>query len=105
MALAAQRAGYVGPCGVDAFGFRGPDGEEELRPVVELNARFTLGLVTLGHAQRSFAALRADGRLAGAARFALSLDGELPESADVRVALPAGRATLGFAAAGAPALP
>ncbi len=60
---AASNAGYRGPCGVDAFVFRGPDGAERLRPIVELNARFTAGTIALGCAAR---ALRAG--LARAAR-------------------------------------
>ncbi|MFO7156730.1 MAG: hypothetical protein DIU72_008960 [Pseudomonadota bacterium] len=45
--LAAER-GYFGPLGVDAFAFRGPDGEVVFRPVVEVNARFTMGMVAAG---------------------------------------------------------
>jgi hypothetical protein len=41
---AAAARGYRGPCGVDAFVFVDVDGEPRLR-VVELNARFTAGLV------------------------------------------------------------
>lgn len=54
---AAARAGFRGACGVDALVFRAPDGAETLRPVVELNARFTAGTVALGFVAR---ALRAD---------------------------------------------
>ncbi|MDP2339770.1 MAG: hypothetical protein Q8O67_02340 [Deltaproteobacteria bacterium] len=43
---AAARAGYHGPCGVDAFVFNGPRGVPLLR-LVELNARFTAGLVAV----------------------------------------------------------
>lgn len=39
-------AGYTGPAGVDALAFTDPvDGRSLLRPVVEINARFTLGLL------------------------------------------------------------
>jgi hypothetical protein len=41
---AAAARGYRGPCGVDAFAFVDHDGVERLR-VVELNARFTGGLL------------------------------------------------------------
>jgi hypothetical protein len=43
---AAARAGYRGPCGVDAFVFEGPRGTPVLR-LVEFNARFTAGLVAV----------------------------------------------------------
>jgi hypothetical protein len=52
LAEAAARAGYRGACGVDAFVFAGPDGHALLRPVVELNARFTLGHAALAVARR-----------------------------------------------------
>jgi hypothetical protein len=50
---AAARAGFRGPCGVDAFLYRDPtaaaaSAEVALRGVVELNARFTAGHVALG---------------------------------------------------------
>lgn len=44
----AAAAGYFGPMGVDAFVFEGPGGEALLRPVVEVNARFTMGIVAAG---------------------------------------------------------
>lgn len=43
---AAAQAGYRGPCGVDAFVLLGPGGGSLLR-LVELNARFTAGLVAV----------------------------------------------------------
>jgi hypothetical protein len=43
---AAAARGYCGPCGVDAFVFVDRDGVHRLR-VVELNARFTAGLVAV----------------------------------------------------------
>ena len=39
--------GFAGPCGVDAFSFRGPDREPLFRPLVEWNGRFTMGTVAL----------------------------------------------------------
>jgi hypothetical protein len=48
---AAARAGFWGPCGVDAFAHRF-DGSEFFRPCVELNARFTMGTVVLGLIRR-----------------------------------------------------
>jgi hypothetical protein len=56
MASAAARAGFHGPAGVDALVFRladGGDDREILRPVVELNARFTMGAVTIGLVRRA----------------------------------------------------
>ena len=58
VAGAAAREGYHGPCGLDAFAYRGPDGREELRAVVELNARFTSGHVALGHLRRNHSEVR-----------------------------------------------
>jgi len=52
LARSAAKLGYSGPCGVDAFEFRGPAGLE-LRPIVELNARFTMGTVALGQLARA----------------------------------------------------
>lgn len=51
IARAAAEAGYRGPCGVDAFAFE-LDGETWLRPVVELNARYTTGTITIGLIRR-----------------------------------------------------
>lgn len=50
---AAAAAGYFGIAGIDAFLFRGPDGVPILRPIVELNARFTTGTVAVALAQRA----------------------------------------------------
>lgn len=60
VAGAARETGFRGPCGVDAFVFSGPGGEPELRPVVELNARFTLGTVAVGLARRALPLVRAE---------------------------------------------
>lgn len=38
-----QRAGYTGPLGVDAFVYREADGRRRLKPVVEINPRYTMG--------------------------------------------------------------
>jgi hypothetical protein len=46
VARSAAEQGYRGPCAIDGFAFRSPGGESvELRPVVELNARFTTGVL------------------------------------------------------------
>ena len=50
----AAAAGYRGPCGLDAFAFRSPeDGARIFRPLVEFNARFTMGIVVLGLVRRA----------------------------------------------------
>ena len=42
-----QRAGFVGPVGIDAFVYRTPQGGCRLKPVVEINPRYTMGRLTL----------------------------------------------------------
>ena len=59
VARAAAAEGFFGPCGVDAFTWSeqpGDDGCQHLRPVVELNARFTTGTVAVGLVERALAA-------------------------------------------------
>jgi hypothetical protein len=54
VARAAHAAGFHGACGLDAFAFAlPPAGGEALRPVVEWNARFTVGHVAIGWARRA----------------------------------------------------
>ena len=53
MAREAALRGFRGPCGTDAFSYRNADGQERLRPVVELNARFTTGIIALGLLKRA----------------------------------------------------
>ncbi len=88
VASAARDEGYFGPCGVDAFVFLGPGGQAELRPVVELNARFTLGTVALGLARRVLGVVRSDFDLDASERlwFELALDAPAgaETAADVR---------------------
>ena len=57
-ALEARTRGYWGPCGTDAFSFmlpaaEGSGGETLLRPIVEFNARFTMGIVAIGLVRRA----------------------------------------------------
>ncbi|MCZ6649926.1 MAG: DUF455 family protein [Acidobacteria bacterium] len=47
------RRGYAGPFGLDAFSYTGSSGSEELRPLVEINPRFTTGMVALGLLDRA----------------------------------------------------
>jgi len=42
-----QQAGFVGPVGIDAFVSRTPQGGCRLKPVVEINPRYTIGRLTL----------------------------------------------------------
>ncbi len=49
---AARDAGYRGPLGLDGFRFRAPGGGSEIRPLVEINARFTVGMVVIGLLRR-----------------------------------------------------
>lgn len=68
LARAAAKAGFHGICGLDAFVFRSAGGAEVLRPVVEFNARFTVGTISIGLVER---ALRC-GTLRPPARFRFS---------------------------------
>jgi uncharacterized ferritin-like protein (DUF455 family) len=40
-------AAYVGPVSIDAFVYRAPQGECRLKPIVEINPRYTMGRLTL----------------------------------------------------------
>ncbi len=71
----AARAGFTGACGLDAFVFRAEDGSEILRPVVELNARYTMGTVAIGLVTRAFRA----GLVHGEAAFYLGFPPEARE--------------------------
>ena len=42
-----KATGYLGPVGVDAFVYRDRDGRARLKPVVEINPRYTMGRLTL----------------------------------------------------------
>lgn len=43
-----QQIGYFGPLGVDVMKYRAADGETRLRPLQDLNARYTMGRLSLG---------------------------------------------------------
>lgn len=45
---AVHKTGYFGPLGIDAFTHLDENGNEQLRPLVEINARLTMGMVALG---------------------------------------------------------
>ena len=42
-----KSAEYRGPVGIDAFVYREPDGRCRLKPIVEINPRYTMGRLTL----------------------------------------------------------
>jgi uncharacterized ferritin-like protein (DUF455 family) len=42
-----RRANFVGPIGIDAFAYRAGDGKIRLKPIVEINPRYTMGRVTV----------------------------------------------------------
>lgn len=43
-----QRLGYFGPLGIDAVRYRGFDGMVRIRPLQDINTRYTMGRVSLG---------------------------------------------------------
>ncbi|RKX34305.1 MAG: DUF455 domain-containing protein [Verrucomicrobia bacterium] len=47
LGLELRKRGYQGPVGVDAFVYRTPQGMMRLKPVVEINPRFTMGRLTV----------------------------------------------------------
>lgn len=67
LAERARDQGFFGPCGVDAFTYLEGD-RERLRPALELNARATMGLVSLGLVRRALPRVRERLGLAGEAR-------------------------------------
>jgi hypothetical protein len=42
-----RRANYLGPVGIDAFAYRDAGGNIRLKPIVEINPRYTMGRVTV----------------------------------------------------------
>lgn len=42
-----RQVGFLGPLGIDAFVYRTPDGLPRLKPVVEINPRYTMGRLTV----------------------------------------------------------
>ncbi len=47
-AQSMQDRGYFGPLGVDTIRYRSPDGTIQLRPLQDINARWTMGRLSLG---------------------------------------------------------
>ncbi len=42
-----RRVNYLGPVGIDAFAYRDADGRVRLKPIVEINPRYTMGRLTV----------------------------------------------------------
>ena len=81
-AAVAQRAaaeGFWGPCGLDAFSFR-IDGDEIFRPVVEFNARFTLGSLAIGLVRRGLPTFASARRLTPGDRIAFHFGLNAPQA-------------------------
>lgn len=91
VAQAAAAEGYVGPCGVDAFAFRDASGREVLRPVVEFNARFTVGTLVLAEVRRALPQLREQLGLSPGElrrfRFVLEPEGAVDDGPELQIAL------------------
>jgi len=47
-AFRLQEMGYFGPVGIDAMRYRTADGKIQLRPIQDINARWTMGRLSLG---------------------------------------------------------
>lgn len=47
-AVRLQQSGYFGPLGIDAMRYRDADGEVRIRPLQDINARWTMGRIALG---------------------------------------------------------
>lgn len=80
---AAASAGFHGACGVDAFSFVAPAGcplagELLFRPLLELNARFTVGIVAIGLVRQQLPALRRGLELGSGQRIAFHFGLEPP---------------------------
>jgi len=75
---AAARQGFHGPCGIDAFAYRSTDGDERFRSVVELNARFSMGILAIGWLRRSLEFIRHSFGLAPGRRLAFHFGLDAP---------------------------
>ncbi len=85
-AIAAREAfaqGYFGPCGIDAFSVEMRDDtgamREVLRPIVEFNARFTLGTIVIGLVRRALQQIKEPLDLTPGARRAFYFGLDAPE--------------------------
>ncbi|MBW2723470.1 MAG: DUF455 family protein [Deltaproteobacteria bacterium] len=83
-AIRASTEGFFGPCGIDAFSFEVPDcskgPQEILRPIVEFNARFTLGTIAIGLIRRALSQIKEPLDLGPGARRAFYFGLDAPKS-------------------------
>jgi hypothetical protein len=63
-----RQAGYVGPVSIDALVYRTARGDRRLKPVVEINPRYTMGRLTVELMKRAAAGSRGRFRLASLGR-------------------------------------
>ena len=80
----ARKQGFHGPCGIDAFGYL--EGEHErMRPLVEFNARATMGLITIGLVRRALPLVRErlDLGPGGRTRFVFAISGTGGDPSDL----------------------
>ncbi len=80
----AERLGYLGPCGIDGLAYEDPEepGREALRPLVEVNARFTMGHVCAGWVRRALPWLKTTLDLAPGRRLPFLFVLRAPRGAD-----------------------
>lgn len=53
LAVELRTIGYVGPISIDALAYRAEDGSPRIKPIVEINPRYTMGRLTLELMQRT----------------------------------------------------
>jgi len=63
-----RRVGFIGPIGLDAFVYRAANGAMRLKPVVEINPRYTMGRVLIELMRQTCQGSSGEFRLANAAR-------------------------------------
>jgi hypothetical protein len=93
IAHSALAQGFRGPCGVDALEFRWRDASEwrrALRPVVELNARFTMGTVVCGLVRRAVEAVAPELGLRPGQRYAFEFRIDAPPTGWAQARIAAG---------------
>ena len=67
LAAELKTAGYLGPVGIDAFVYRDASGRARLKPIVEINPRYTMGRLTLELMKRAAPGTHGTFRLVNAA--------------------------------------
>ena len=63
-----RRVHFLGPVGIDAFAYRAADGKVRLKPIVEINPRYTMGRVTVELMKHVAPGSRGEFRLVGLKR-------------------------------------